>query len=168
MKLITLNAPDILPLLTLAEGATPEEVQEAIGNLVTLANDQKLQIGTLTTEKTDLQVQLDAQVKLANDTKIVSLLDGAEAQAKFVVGDRQKWLALAEKDFDGTKAVLDSMPANKSVIEQLNLNNADNALLKLSYDELDKSNQLIKLKADNIEAFKEKYKAKFGTEYKGN
>ena len=60
------------------------------------------------------------------------------------------------------------MPANKSVIEQLNLNNADNALLKLSYDELDKSNQLIKLKADNIEAFKEKYKAKFGTEYKGN
>jgi len=168
MKLITLNAPDILPLLTLAEGATPEEVQEAIGNLVTLANDQKLQIGTLTTEKTDLQVQLDAQVKLANDTKIVSLLDGAEAQAKFVVGDRQKWLALAEKDFDGTKAVLDSMPANKSVIEQLNLNNADNALLKLSYDDLDKSNQLIKLKADNIEAFKEKYKAKFGTEYKGN
>lgn len=168
MKLIELSALAVLPLLKLKAEATAEEAQEAISNLVTLADTQAAELLTLTTEKEALQLKYDAEVKLANDAKIVALLDAGEAAGKFVKGDRAKWQVLADKDFDGTKAILDSIPANKSVMSQLKDDKADDALLKLSYDELDKADKLVTLKAENPEAFKEKYKAKFGKEYTGN
>lgn len=168
MKLIQLSAVAVLPLLNLKADATPEEAQEAIGNLVTLAANQKTQIETLTTERDDFKTKYDAEVKLANDTKIATFLDAQEALGKFVKGDRPKWEKLASGDFEGTKDLLESMPSSQSVIDQLKKEGVDDALLKMSYDDLDKADKLVTLKAQNIEAFKEKYKAKFGTEYKEN
>lgn len=168
MKLIQLSALAVLPLLKLSENATPEEAQTAIGNLVTLVDTQNAQILQLTSDKDALQLKYDEQIALAKTTKIAALLDEAEAKGKFVTGDRPKWLALAEKDFEVTKLALDSMPAAKSVMAQLNQGKEDKGLLDLSYDELDKSGKLVTLKAENFGAFKEKFKAKFGTEYKEN
>lgn len=167
MKLIQLSAVSVLPLLQLAEGATPDEALEAITELVTLADTQKTIIAEKETANVELKSQLDAQIKLASEAKIITLLDDSEAKGKFVKGDRAKWEKLANIDFDGTKDVLLAMPESKSVASQLKTEDADDTLLKLSYDELDKSDQLIKLKEQNPTAFQEKFKEKFNKEYTG-
>lgn len=168
MKLIELSASAVLPLLQLSADATPEATQEAIGNLVTLAADQKKAIETLTTERDDFKTKYNDGVKLAQEAKITSLLDAAEADVKFVKGDRAKWEKLAQSDFESTKDILDSMQASTPVSVQLKKDAPSDALTKLSYEELDKSGQLMTLKAEHPEAFKEKFKAKFGTDYKEN
>lgn len=165
MKLIELSAISVLPLLQLKDGATPDETLEAITELVTLADTQKTTILTLTSERNDYKAKLDAQIKLAADKEIITLLDDSEAKGKFVKGDRAKWEKLANMDFEGTKDVLLGMPEAKSVASQMGNGGADDALLKLSYDELDKTNQLITLKEQNLPAFQEKFKEKFGREY---
>lgn len=165
MKLIELSAISVLPLLQLKDGATPDETLEAITELVTLADTQKTTILALTSERDDFKTQLDAQIKLAADKEIIILLDDSEAKGKFVKGDRAKWEKLANMDFEGTKDVLLGMPEAKSVASQVGNGGADDALLKLSYDELDKTNQLITLKEQNLPAFQEKFKEKFGREY---
>jgi len=167
MKLIQLSALAVLPLLKLAEDATPEQAQEAIGKLVTLAETQKNEIVKLKEARDDFKTKYEAEVKLGEEAKITALLDDAIAKGKLVEGDRKKWKTLAETNFDGTKDVLDAMAESKSVTAQLKNDETDDALLELSYDELDKSNKLITLKEQNPEAFKTKYKAKFGVEYKG-
>jgi len=168
MKLIQLSALAVLPMLKLSADATPEEAQNAISELVTLANTQSTEIVTLKSERDDFKTKYEAEVKLSSEAKITSLLDGAVAKGKFVEGDRAKWVKLANADFDGTKDILDGMAEAKSVSSQIDEGKADNALLKMSYDELDKANQLVTLKAENLPAFKEKFKAKFGREYKEN
>lgn len=168
MKLIELSALAVLPLLKLSAEATAEEAQTAIANLVTLADTQATQLITLKTERDDFETKYKDQVKLAAAAKVTSLLDEAVTAGKFVVGDRPNWEKLANTDFDGTKAVLDAMTPNKTVMEQLKKEDGDAALLTLSYDELDKANKLETLKAENLPVFKEKFKTKFGTEYKEN
>jgi len=167
MKLIQLSALAVLPLLQLKESATEDETIGAIQELVTLADTQKTTIDALTAEKKVAEDALAAEVKLASEAKVITLMDDAETKGKFVKGDRAKWVTLAEKDFEGTKAILDTMVESKSVTSQMKVETADEALLKLSYDELDKSNQLMKLKEENLPAFQEKYKAKFNKDYEG-
>lgn len=168
MKLIELSALAVLPLLKLSAEATAEEAQTAISNLVTLADTQATQLITLKAERDDFETKYNAEVKLAAQAKVVTFLDAAETAGKFVKGDRPKWEKLANADFDGTKDILDAMPSNKTVLEQLKDEDTNGKLLALSYDELDKANKLETLKAENLPAFKEKFKAKFGAEYKEN
>lgn len=174
MKLIQLSA-DMLPLIGLAEGATPEQVQEAIKGLVTLSSTQKTTIETLTSEKTtaeakvtELETKVEDMVKLANDQKITALVEGAIAAKKITADLKDNFIKLANADFDGTKAVLDSMKSNPSVKTQVEeqKEKAGEEFLKLSWDEMDKNGQLIKLKADHPEIFFAKYKEKFGKDHK--
>lgn len=168
MKLIELSALAVLPLLKLSAEATAEEAQTAISNLVTLADTQATQLITLKAERDDFETKYNAEVKLAAQAKVVTFLDAAETAGKFVKGDRPKWEKLANADFDGTKDILDAMPSNKTVLEQLKDEDTNSKLLTLSYDELDKSNKLETLKAENFAVFKEKFKAKHGVDYKEN
>src|SRR5690606_6862383 len=57
MKLIQLSALAVLPLLQLKEDATQEEAQEAISNLVTLAETQKDNIIKLTADLADAKAK---------------------------------------------------------------------------------------------------------------
>ena len=169
MKIIQLNAPVLLPLLKLAAGATPEQAQEAIGNLVTLAATQKTQIAKITGERNDFETKYDAEVKLTADAKVTALLDTEQAAGKFVVGERPKWQKLALKDFDGTKDVLAGITGSQKVIDLLKDDKKHTVdYTKLTWKELDTKNLLVALKADDLPLFKEKYKIQFNTEYKEN
>lgn len=174
MKKIELSA-DMLPIIGLAEGATPDQVQEAIKGLVTLSSTQKTTIDTLTAEKAtaetkviELTKEKDNLVKLANDQKITALVQGAIDAKKITADLKDNFIKLANADFDGTKAVLDSMKSNPSVKTQVEeqKEKAGDEFLKLSWDEMDKNGQLIKLKADHPEIFFAKYKEKFGKDHK--
>lgn len=175
MKVINLSA-DVLPVIGLAEGAKPEDVAAKITEIVTLAADQKNQLVTLAAEKTaaeakvaEIQIKLDEQVNLATEAKVVALVDKGEADRKYTADQKPNLVKLAKLDFEGTKSLIDSMPSNptaKSVVT-LGTASATDELIKLSWDELDKSGKLIALKAADPEIFKAKFKEKFGTEYKG-
>lgn len=175
MKLIQLSA-DILPLIGLAEGAKPEDVQAKIGELVTLADTQKTTIETLTAEKTaadkkaeDIQAKLDAEIKLASETKIIALVDKAVEDRKITADQKPHFVKLATADLDSATAVLNSMPSNPTVKSQVEkeVEGPLAELVKLSWGELDKANKLTKLKDLDLVSFKAKYKEKFGTEYPG-
>jgi hypothetical protein len=175
MKLIQLSA-DILPLIGLAEGAKPEDVQAKIGELVTLADTQKTTIETLTAEKAaadkkaeDIQAKLDNEIKLAAETKIIALVDKAVEDRKITADQKPHFVKLATADLDSATAVLNSMPSNPTVKSQMEkeVEGPVAELVKLSWGELDKSNKLTKLKELAPDIFKLKYKEKFGTEYPG-
>jgi len=172
MKLIQLNA-DVLPSLKLADGATADDVQKAIGNLVTLAAEnaeavkvKELEIVKLTTEAADFKEKYEAGVKLANDAKITALVDGAVAERKIVEGEKANFIKLASADFDTTKSLIDGMKSAPTVASQMKEGEPGEDLAKLSWKELEGKGKLITLKAQDLPLFKEKFKAEFNVEYK--
>jgi len=166
MKLIQLNA-DVLPLLKLADGATAEDVQTAIGNLITLAETKEQEVLKLTNERNDFETKLDAEVKKSIDARNLTLVTLAADENKFVKGEIPNWLKLAEADYEGTKKVLDGMTGQKKVADQLTGDEKlSNEFVKLSWSELEAKNMLLTLKDKDFPLFKEKFKAEFNVEYK--
>jgi hypothetical protein len=172
MKIIKMTAGAV----ALGLSATLEnevQVEEAMQKLVELATAKDQQIVKLTadvdaekkakeTAEADL-VALKAETATKENKAFVAL---AHKQGKFVAADIPKYEKLMAEAPETGKEIIDAMPANLTVMEQLKTGaDADNPLLKLTYDELFKSGKLETLKADFPEVFKAKYKAKWGKEY---
>lgn len=167
MKLITLSE-NTTALLKLAETATEADAHSAILNLVTLSESQKSTIASLEAAKKKAEDDLAAQVNLANKEALVTLVDKAVESRKITADQKETFIKLGEADFGSTKKLLDGMVGVATVNSQLGKGGKEvDELIKLSYEELDKSNKLVILKEKDPEAFKEKYKAKFGVDYKG-
>ena len=151
----------------MAEGATEEAANKAIEELVTLAETQKNTIQDLKTKAEEAEYKLAEQIKLADNQKVVALADQAIADRKITADQKDFIIGLAENDFEGTKKYLESIKASPKVKDAIDLGDAADPLLKLTYDELDRTNQLITLREKNPEAFKAKFKEKFNKEYQG-
>ena len=176
MKLITLKESEVLPLLKLAEGATPEQVQASIVELVKLAESQGKQIalvaGELKAEKViteGLQEKLAEQVELANTEKITTLMDTAVKERKITAEESAALIELAAGDFAKLEKLMSTKTATPTLESVLDKSKsvASEGLEKLSWDDMDKSGQLVQLKADNLELFKTKYQEKFKKAYEG-
>jgi len=172
MKLIQLSADVVLPLIGLTAEAKPEEVQEKIQELVTLASAQKTTIETLTGEKSTVDakvVELAAKVTemqtLADTQKIETLVSDAVTARKITADQKPHFVKLAAVDFESTKGLIESLASNPSAKAHVETAKGSAELVKLSWDELDKSGKLEKLKSEDPEAFKMKYKDKFGKDY---
>lgn len=180
MELIKLDA-SVVGLVGLAAGAKPEDVQAKIKEIVGLAATRETEIVQLKSEKVelstkvqDLTTQLDSskqeivQLKAAETTaKVEQLLSGAVAEGRIVEGDKPKYEKLAAADFDTTKELIESMPKHED-LGRKKPGAKDTELAKLeakSYKDLDKSGELVKLKALDIDMFKEKFKEHFGKDY---
>jgi hypothetical protein len=171
MKLIQLS-PEVLPLLKLADGATPEQVQAKINELVTLADTQKTTIETLTSEKEEvvkLKEKAEADlVKLKEDAakeQLVSLVDKAIEDRKITADQKEDFVKLS---YDDAKSILDKMPGNPTVKSQVEggaqqQSKAADEWIKLSYDELDSNELLPRVKREAPELFEAKFEEKFGT-----
>ncbi|MDO6808091.1 hypothetical protein Q4603_05710 [Zobellia galactanivorans] len=164
MKLLQLSEGTV-SLLKLSENANEADAHKAILNLVTLADTQKGEIDKLKQEKADIEKKLEDQLKLSEDAELVALVDKAVEDRKITADQKEDFVKLG---LEPAKNILGKMKATPTVTSQLGTaaGGTDN-LMKLSYDELDKSGQLITLKEQNIEGFKEKFKSKFGKEYQG-
>lgn len=175
MKLIQLSADAVLPLIGLTADATPDQALAKLKEIVSLASTQKTEIDTLTNEKTKTDeklVELSSEVKSLKDaattSTIVALVDGAIGARKITADQRETYVKLANADFDSTKSLLDSMVSNaslKTAVESAKAV-AGSEYEKLSWDEMDKGGQLMKLKAEFPEIFFAKFKAKFNTDHK--
>ncbi len=172
MKLIQLNAPEVLPLLKLADTATPAEVQAAISKLVTLAakaETAEASVVTLTAERDDFKTKFEAEQAKEQTAKVIALVSKAVEDRKIVEGEKENYIKLGTADFKSTKAILDGMTGSKKVTDQLTGDEKLSAdFTKLSWSELEAKNMLVTLKAKDMPLFKEKFKAEFNTEYKEN
>lgn len=160
---------ELLTALNLSDSANDAAVLAAV---VALKDDNR----TLGETNTALKAKLDALEladKTAKSAEAVTLVDAAIASGK--INDnaektvRKKWLELFDKDYEGTKLQLSSIPDRQPVAEQIDAAKKQNAteladLSAKNWDELDKSGKLIVLKDTYPEVYKEKYKAEFGVE----
>jgi hypothetical protein len=174
MKIIKLSAGAVaLGLAATLE--TEDAVQEAMQKLVELATAKGVKVVQLTTDlgkekdakekaEADL-VTLQSATKTAENKAFVAL---AHKEGKFVAADIPTYEKLMTEAPETGKEIIDAMPANPSVMAQLqSAEDQKNPLLKLTYDELDTSGKLETLKADFPDVFKEKFKAKWGRDYQG-
>ena len=86
--------------LGLPESATEEEVQAKLDELKAQADEAK-----------KLKEQLTAQQAAEKKARIKALLDQAEKEHKINAATRANYEALAEKDFEQVKAIIENLPA---------------------------------------------------------
>jgi ATP-dependent protease ClpP protease subunit len=146
----------VLMKLNLSAEAQETEAVAAIANM-----EQRLQAA-----EAKLQTYRDAEAT-ARKNEAKQLIATAQTEQRIEASAAAAWETAFEKDFDTAKAMLAGIPKRataQQVIEGAQDIAAD--LAKMSWDELDKANKLPELKAKSPDLFKEKYKAKFGTEPK--
>lgn len=151
----------VIGLLKLADDANEGDVYQAIVKL----NET---VTGLQTEKTRLEgeiVQLKQTTEADQKARIKTLIDGAVQNRKILESSRADYTALAEKDFDNTKKILDGMPALTKLADGGN-EGASKKYEGKKWDDLDKAGQLEELKLADMGKFKELYQEKFGREYK--
>ena len=145
---------------------TPEQMTVLILALQKLVNEQGQQLA-------DME---DDQAKLADDldtTKAETLADRAVAGRKITLAQKPLYVTLAKTNYEGTKAVLDSMKSMVTLKAAIETGGAgtqeDDKIVKLSekgYDELFKTGELQTLKEKAPDMYKLKFKEKFGKDPK--
>ena len=167
MKLIQLSGASltgILLALKLEETATEVDVQKKVADLVQLNAAQGTTITTLTASESDLKKQLNDAAELALSGKIEGVITAAGK--KILPAQVENYRTLLKLNFDGTKAIIESLPSVDSVAETINKKKTtSDKAVELTYDELDRKGMLIALKAENPELFKSKFFDKFKKEY---
>lgn len=155
----------LLKVLELTDKADEKAVVAAI---VALKDGLK----TAQDDRDALQEELDA-LKLADQTgkraEFVAEVEQAVKDSRINAAGKDHLIILYDSNPEGAKAFLSSIPARQSVYRQIAESKdgeqtelAD--LLAKSWEELDKAGKLIILKDKYPDAFKDKYKTKFGIE----
>jgi len=182
MKTINLEASKALPLVKLADGATPEEFVSAVQQLVTLSETQAQQIVTLSAEKVEanklkLKAEEDLKTLKAEQakSKLVELVDKAVVDGKITADQKVDFLGDETKEIIGlsyeqAKNILDKLAPQPS-IKSLNLKagkvgEVPEDLAKMSWDELDAAERTVELMELDYGMFNEKFKARFKRDYK--
>jgi len=150
--------------LGLPNTATLAEIQTKIGSLQLLA----AQIPTL---QASLKEFKDAQAE-SRKLEIKSLLDKAVEENRVPQGQRGTYEKLFDADYDSAKSVLDSLP--KAIkLSDFPAGGKSGEAGKFTYDgksfsQLSKENPavLASLKENDLEIFKQLYKAEYGKDYK--
>lgn len=144
--------------LQLAENATEAEILTAVKGI-------EAKLTASETEKKKVQNELDALKKAKEDEekeKLTAELDQAVKDGRLDEAGKEP---LMELTYDAVMKVLNSLPKRQSVSEQIQSPEAQLANFdKMTWEELDKGNHLAKLKADNPEYYKERFRQKFGKE----
>lgn len=154
------NMKKLSQLLQLADGASEEQLAEAIQSILTenknhkdakIAAEQKLS-------------DYEAREKTARTGEAKSLLDAAVADGRIDAEGRKPFETLFEKDHESAAATLAALPKRTPVSRQLGDNKSPEreALAKLSWDELDKQGKLRLLKDNHLDLFEEKFEKRFG------
>jgi hypothetical protein len=151
-----MNLSALIAALNLQAPVQDDQViKEAVNKLRQLADENER-----------LHMQLNDLQKKQQQEQINNLINEAIASGKILASQKQLYLTLAEKDFENTRALIESMQPYVPVREQLasHQQKCNEKWLAMSWDELDKSGKLAELKATNPEAWREKFKEKFGKE----
>lgn len=165
--LITKNM-ELNKILQLSDKATDVEVATAVQAVLTERDSLKTEKVTLTdrAEKAEQKVQeFEAAEKAALKQEAITLTDSAIAAGKIVATAKTTTLEMFAKDHAGAKAMLAAIPTRQTAqatIEHGRQLSADDQLLKLSWDELDKKGLLTELKLKDKGLFEQKFEQRFG------
>jgi hypothetical protein len=158
-----LKMKNVIGLLKLADTANEAEVYQAIVKL----NEK---ITALEADK----VKLDAEIlklktsdEAEQKARVKTMIDAAVRDRKILESSRADYVALAEKDFDNTKKILDGMTVMTKLADGTDNTGKKNKFEGKTWKDLDKSGSLEELKLADISKFKDLYKEEFGKEYKG-
>lgn len=152
-------------VLKLQDSATEADIVGAVKTLI--ANNDRLseENRVLKEEKAEQErIRMEAQ-----RAEGVALVDAAVKDGRIDAAGRNAYLALFDKDFESAKAVLAAIPHRKSVVSQIDAAKGQQQteladLASKTWDELDRAGRLVELKDKAPELFREKFKARFGTE----
>lgn len=161
--------------VTLAKDATEEQIAQAVSDLAAKANEASDKVVTLSAQITEKDTLINTlkqekqQIELAaiND-KANALVDEAVAAKKITPAEKAEYVELAKTNYDTVKKILDNKKGFASVAAQTPGAAPAGAVdfATLSFDEIDRKNLLGKLKSEQPELYKAKFKEKFGTEPK--
>lgn len=162
----TLNMSLLTQKLNLHDTANEAEIVSAVQNLM----DDNARLKSENKTLTDAIDKVNADRDAANKAEAVRLVDAAILTGRLDAKAKEATLAMFDKDFESTKAMLDAIPERQSIARQINSTGTGTANLAdlkgKSWDELDKANKLTELKDKAPEIYAEKFKERFGVDPK--
>lgn len=154
-------------ILNLSDNASEQAIADEVRTI--LADRDRLR-GENTTLR-DAIDKINNERKEAQSREAVLLADAAIKDGRYNADGRDTLLKLFDTDFEGTKAMLESIPKRVSVQERMKGAASADAteLADLSargWDVLDRANKLVRLKDIAPDVYKAKFKERFGVEPK--
>lgn len=152
---------DIKKIPTFNDKADESEVLAHVTELV----NQATKVDSLEKANATYKQQLDA----LKAKELEAIADKAVAEGKIVESQKSSFLKLLNSDRASAEELLASMKpaAQPRVVDFINPGTVTAGTLEaLNWDELDRQNKLAELKNTNLSVFKQKYKEKFGVDYK--
>lgn len=156
------NMSALTGLLNLSDSANEAEIASAVRTVIGDRDRLKAENATLTSAID----QLNQEKAASRKAEAVVLVDAAIKDGRLAAKGRDGVLALFDKDFDGAKGILESIPRRSSVTGQIH-GAAGMAMADLegkSWDELDKAGKLLELKDSCPDVYAKKFKERFGVE----
>jgi hypothetical protein len=154
------NEKSDMKKIAMAFGKPETSTEEEIATMVT----------TMLAENTVLKDKIAGYEKQKADAikaEATLLIDAAVKDGRIDATAKASYATLFESNHEAAKTALASMKPHTSLALSLKEGEPHNErIAKMSWDELDKGNHLVAVKKDFPEMYKEKFKAKFGTEPK--
>ncbi|MGJ1287597.1 hypothetical protein [Sphingobacterium sp. UBA6308] len=169
MSKIELSAAKAAQILGGKEVQTADQFETEILGVVQLAASQKVQIETLTREKSELSTKVTELENVQLSAKVENLVQTAVDARKITADEKASFIALAKVDYASVEKILGVKQPAPTIQSQLETNVSVKlgAYANKTWDQLDKEGLLIKLKSEDINLFKQLYSQKFNTEYAG-
>ena len=152
----------IYKLLDLPEDSTEEQLQDSIQKLM----DDKAAAEAENKMLKDDVAKRELADKELRKAEAATLVDAAVKDGRLNAEGKAEFLSFFDNDFDAAKKVLTAIPKRVSVKKEIEATEKkDNTelagMIKLSWDELDKSGKLVTLKDKYPDVYQEKFDAKF-------
>lgn len=102
------------------------------------------------------------------DKEVTAFIDKAIAEKRITDAQKESFTALMKSDRENTEKLINSMKPQpeRRITDVYNGGASPTSLADKTWDELDKAGQLSNLRNADLNAFKAKYKEKFGVDYK--
>lgn len=102
------------------------------------------------------------------DKEVTAFIDKAIAEKRITDAQKESFTALMKSDRENTEKLINSMKPQpeRRIVDVYNGGTSPASLTDKTWDELDKAGQLSNLRNADLNAFKAKYKEKFGVDYK--
>ena len=102
------------------------------------------------------------------DKEVTAFIDKAIAEKRISDAQKESFTALMKSDRENTEKLINSMKPQpeRHITDVFDGGTSPASLSDKTWDELDKAGQLSNLRNADLNAFKAKYKEKFGIDYK--
>lgn len=154
---------NVFKLLELADNASEADVMASVNRLMA---DKKTAEGKVA-ELNDRIAAMENEKKEARKQEAANLVDAAVKDGRIDADRKEAYIKLFDADFDSAKAAIEAIPVREPVSGKVTEGKQAAAgelqnLIKLSWDELDKSGKLARIKELSNDQYREKFKEKFG------